>query len=66
MQDVSPYNTRLFKTSGKDGKPLYELRLASVAKTGDHIYFFCNYEYHEIQMDEINGSDNLQLAFLFC
>eukprot|EP00794_Sanderia_malayensis_P020439 gene20439-22454_t len=29
-KDISPYNTRLFKTQSKDGKCSYELRLASV------------------------------------
>ncbi|XP_072101870.1 dipeptidyl peptidase 3 [Mobula birostris] len=29
---ISAYNTRLFKTAGEDGAPLYEVRLASVIK----------------------------------
>lgn len=34
-QDISPYNTRLFKTVSKDGKVTYQLRLASAAKSGE-------------------------------
>lgn len=30
-KDISAYNTRLFKTKQKDGKCIYELRLASIA-----------------------------------
>eukprot|EP00112_Aurelia_sp_Birch-Aquarium-sp1_P018005 Seg4231.1 transcript_id=Seg4231.1/GoldUCD/mRNA.D3Y31 product="Dipeptidyl peptidase 3" protein_id=Seg4231.1/GoldUCD/D3Y31 len=32
-KDISPYNTRLFKTVSKDGKVTYQLRLASAAKS---------------------------------
>ena len=34
MQDISPYNTRLFKTVGVGGKVEYEIRLASAATSG--------------------------------
>jgi len=36
-KDISPYNTRLFKTFDSDGNPVYELRLASVAKTAEPV-----------------------------
>eukprot|EP00795_Rhopilema_esculentum_P003075 gene3075-1361_t len=36
-KEISPYNTRLFKTIGKDNKVTYELRLASVSKSGSAV-----------------------------
>lgn len=35
FQNLSAYNTRLFKEVDQDGKPRYEVRLASVLGTGE-------------------------------
>ena len=35
FQNLSAYNTRLFKEVDQDGKPHYEVRLASVLGTGE-------------------------------
>uniref|UniRef100_A0A4W3GLX6 Dipeptidyl peptidase 3 n=1 Tax=Callorhinchus milii TaxID=7868 RepID=A0A4W3GLX6_CALMI len=41
-KNISAYNTRMFKTTGKNGKCTYEIRLASVLKDGTRLNTCCD------------------------